>query len=378
MAPRIGILTGGGDCPGLNAVIRAAAKTAMLEHGAEIVGFLDGFDGLVKNNWRELKYLDVSGILAEGGTILGTNNRANPLKYPIENEDGTTRFENLAEQASENFKKSGCDALIVIGGDGTLTIANGLAEYGIPCVGVPKTIDNDLYGTDQTFGYDTALTIATEAIDRLHTTAQAHHRIMILEVMGRNAGWIALGAGLAGGGDVILVPEIPYKVETVRHYLMSRKKAGKRFSIVVISEGAKPVGGEVVVQRRVADAAEPIRLGGVAYKFQQEIEDATGLSARAVILGHLQRGGSPTAFDRVLASRLGREAAILAIEGKFGYMVGLRGTKIEPYPMAELAGKQRLVNLDCHLIKTATSLGTCFGGDCNTCTIKNICRVTGF
>ena len=378
MAPRIGILTGGGDCPGLNAVIRSAAKTAILGHGAEIVGFLDGFDGLVKDLWRPLEYLDVSGILTEGGTILGTNNRANPFKYPVENKDGTTCFENLAEQAGDNFKKSGCDALIVVGGDGTLTIANDLAEYGVPCVGVPKTIDNDLYGTDQTFGYDTALTIATEAIDRLHTTAQAHHRVMILEVMGRNAGWIALGAGVAGGGDVILLPEIPYRMETIRNYLLSRKKAGKRFSILVVAEGAKPVDGDVVVMRRVADASEPIRLGGIAYKLQHEIEESTGLSARAVILGHLQRGGSPTAFDRVLASRLGREAAILALEGKFGYMVGLRGTQIEPYPISELAGKQRLVDPDCHLVKTAISLGTCFGGDCETCEISNVCRTKGF
>lgn len=371
-------MTGGGDCPGLNAVIRAAAKTAMLEHGAEVVGFMDGFDGLVKNEWRRLHYLDVSGILTVGGTILGTNNRANPLQYPVENADGTTRFENLAEQAAENFRKSGCDGLIVIGGDGTLTIAHGLAAYGVPCVGVPKTIDNDLYGTDQTFGYDSALTIATEAVDRLHTTAQAHHRVMIVEVMGRNAGWIALGAGVAGGGDVILIPEIPYRMETIRDYLLSRKRAGKRFSIVVVSEGAKPVGGEVVVRRRVADADEPIRLGGVAYKLQQDIEEATGLSARAVVLGHLQRGGSPTAFDRILASRMGREAAVLAIEGRFGYMVGLRGTEIEPYAIAEIAGKQRLVDLDCHLIKTARSLGTCFGADCGVCSINKVCRVTGF
>ena len=363
MAARLGILTGGGDCPGLNAVIRATAKTAILEHGAEIIGFEDGFDGLVWNKWRPLDYLDVSGILTQGGTILGTNNRADPFNYPVVAEDGTTRFEDLSAQAAEHFKATGADALIVIGGDGTLTIADNLAKRGVPCVGVPKTIDNDLYGTDQTFGFDTALTTATEAVDKLHTTAQAHHRVMILEVMGRNAGWIALAAGVAGGGDVILIPEIPYRIEVIRDYLLRRRKAGKRFSIVVVAEGARPVDGDVVVKRRVKDASEPIRLGGIGYKLQQDIQEAAGLETRATILGHLQRGGSPTAYDRILASRLGREAALMALNGRHGYMVGLKGTEIEPFPIAQLAGKQRLVEPGHHLVLTARSLGTCFGDE---------------
>ena len=375
---KLGMLTGGGDCPGLNAVIRAAAKTAILECGAEIVGFEDGFDGLIKNRWRPLNYLDVSGILNLGGTILGTNNRANPFKYPVEKDDGSVEYLDFSRQAAENFKSSGCDALMVIGGDGTLTIANGLAKHGVPCVGVPKTIDNDLYGTDQTFGFDTALSIATDAVDRLHTTAQAHHRVMIVEVMGRNAGWIALCAGLAGGGDVILIPEIPYRLSSICSYLDQRRKAGKRFSIVVVAEGARPVDGDVVVLRRVADASEPIRLGGIGYKLQTDIEDQTKLEARAVILGHLQRGGSPTPYDRLLATRLGREAALLAAKGEFGKMVGLRGTEIEPYPISDLAGKQRTVSPDCNLIRTAESVGTCFGRDCDACRISAACNAGKF
>jgi len=361
MVPRLGILTSGGDCPGLNAVIRAAAKTAMLEHGAEVFGVEDGFEGLIKARLRPLDYLSVSGILTQGGTILGTSNRANPFRYPQQQPDGTVRFADLSDLAVETFRSARLDALIVIGGDGSLTIAHRLCEKGVPCVGVPKTIDNDLYGTDQTFGFDSALNVATEAVDRLHTTAQAHHRVMVLEVMGRNAGWIALCAGLAGGGDVVLIPEIPYRLEVVRDYLLDRHGQGKRFSIVVVAEGAKPEGGDVVVKQRVADGSEPRRLGGIGYRLQEEIENATGIETRATILGHLQRGGSPTPFDRVLASRLGREAAKHALAGQSGVMVGLHGTEIGSVPLAEVAGRQRLVEPENHLVLTARSVGTCFG-----------------
>jgi len=378
MPSRLGILTGGGDCPGLNAVIRAAAKTAMLEYEAEIIGFEDGFDGLVHNRHRWLDYLSVSGILTQGGTILGTNNRANPFKYPTVGDDGSVRFEDLSDRAVRNFQSTGADALIAIGGDGTLTIAYELMKKGIPCVGVPKTIDNDLYGTDQSFGFDSALTTATEAVDKLHTTAQAHHRVMILEVMGRNAGWIALHAGLAGGGDVILIPEMPYRMEIVKRYLLTRKRAGKRFSIVVVAEGARPLGGDVVVSRRVADASEPIRLGGIGYKLRDEIERATGMSARAVILGHLQRGGTPTPFDRVLASRFGHEAALSALRGEYGFMVALQGNSIVRVPLGEIAGRQRLLSPEHELVGLARSLGTCFGDDCSRCAISRICRASGF
>ena len=358
---KLAILTGGGDCPGLNAVIRAAAKTGILERDAKIVGIPDGFEGLIHGRSMPLGYMDVSGILTEGGTILGTSNRANPFKYPFLDGDGNARFEDVSDKAVENFKALGADVLIVVGGDGTMSIAHGLCEKGVPCVGVPKTIDNDLYGTDQTFGYDSALKIATEAVDNLHTTAQAHHRVMIVEVMGRNAGWIALGAGVAGGGDVVLIPEIPYTFDHVCSYLLERRAKGKRFSIIVVAEGAKPEGGEVVVKRRVADGSEPIRLGGIGMKLRDEIEEATGMETRAVVLGHLQRGGSPTPFDRVLATRLGREAATLALAGKQGVMVGLRGTDIRPVPMEDVAGRQRLVEPDSHLLQTARSVGTCFG-----------------
>lgn len=361
MAPRLGMLTGGGDCPGLNAVIRAAAKTAILEHGAEIFGIEDGFDGLVRGRFRPLDYMAVSGILTQGGTILGTNNRANPFRYPVSDPDGKVRYEDVSDKAVETFEAMKADALIVIGGDGTLTIANELCRKGIPCVGVPKTIDNDLYGTDQTFGFDSALTTATEAVDKLHTTAQAHHRVMILEVMGRNAGWIALCTGLAGGGDVILIPEIPYQLAVIEAYLKRRLAAGKRFSIVVVAEGARPAGGDVVVARVVKDGTEPVRLGGIGVKLQEDIEDRIGVECRATILGHLQRGGSPTPFDRLLASRLGREAAKLALKGQHGVMVGLSGRDIVPVPITEVAGRQRLVEPDNHLVLTARSVGTCFG-----------------
>jgi len=345
-------------------VIRAAAKTAILEHDADVIGFEDGYDGLVENRARSLDFMSVSGILTQGGTMLGTSNRANPFRYPVIDTHGKVRFEDRSAEALETFKANGADALIVIGGDGTLTIGHNLSKAsGIPCVGVPKTIDNDLYGTDQTFGFDTALTTATEAVDKLRSTAQAHHRVMILEVMGRNAGWIALCSGLAGGGDIVLLPEIPYRIEVIDEYLSRRQLEGKRFSIVVAAEGAKPEGGEVVVKRRVADGTEPIRLGGIGYKLRDDIETTTGMEARTTVLGHLQRGGSPTPFDRVLASRLGREAAKHALAGTTGIMVGLRGQDIVPVPLEEIAGRQRLVELDSHLVLTARSVGTCFGDE---------------
>jgi ATP-dependent phosphofructokinase / diphosphate-dependent phosphofructokinase len=360
MPQRLAILTGGGDCPGLNAVIRAVAKTAILEHGAEVIGIEDGFEGLAEDRMRPLDYLAVSGILTLGGTILGASNRANPFSYPVES-DGKVRFEDVSQRVAATFHSIHADALVVIGGDGSLTIASKLCGMGVACVGVPKTIDNDLFGTDQTFGFDSALVTTTDAADKLHTTAQAHHRVMILEVMGRNAGWLALGTGVAGGGDIILIPEIPYRLEAVRDYILKRRSAGKRFSIVVVAEGAKPLGGHVVELRRVADGSEPVRLGGIGNILRDDIEAATGIETRATILGHLQRGGSPSPFDRILASRLGREAAKLALSGRTGFMAGLRGTEIVAVPLEQIAGKQRLVEPNHHLLQTARSVGTCFG-----------------
>jgi len=357
---RIGILTGGGDCPGLNAVIRGVAKTAIRQHGIEVIGIEDGYDGLVNDRFRELTYDNVSGILTEGGTILGTSNKANPFEYAVRR-GGHIVFEDRSDQAVAHCRKHRIDALVCIGGDGTLTIADGLRRKGIPVVGVPKTIDNDLMGTDRTFGFDTAVTVATEAIDRLHTTAESHHRVMVIELMGRNAGWLTLTAGVAGGADVILIPEIPYDVECVYETVRRRAEKGRRFSIVAVSEGARPIGGQQVVQRIVPDSHEKARLGGIGQRVMEDIESATGLESRVVVLGHLQRGGSPTAFDRVLATRFGYEAMRLVVEGRFGRMASLRGSRITSVAISTVAGKQRLVPRTSPLIRTARAVGTEFG-----------------
>ncbi len=258
---RIGILTSGGDCPGLNAVIRAVTKKAIHEYGHDVIGFKDGFEGLLFNRHRKLDEQDVSGILTLGGTILGTTNRANPYKYPVESKEEVV-YKDLSGQVIENLRKLKIDCLVCIGGDGTLDTTHRLSAQGVAVVGIPKTVDNDVKGTDITFGFDTAVHIATEGVDRLHTTAESHHRLMILEVMGRTAGWIALYVGLAGGGDVILIPEIPYDVAQIAQHIKDRRKKGKKFTILVVAEGAKPVGGKVTVQRMVKDGSEPVRLGG--------------------------------------------------------------------------------------------------------------------
>lgn len=357
---RIGVLTGGGDAPGLNAVIRAVVKTAVKQYGVGVVGFLNGFGGLIKNQARELTERDVVGILPRGGTILGTTNRDNPFHYPVIKE-GKKVFVDVSDRIFENISIQEVDALIVIGGDGSLAIARELHEKGLPVVGVPKTIDNDLAATDQTFGFDTALNTAMEALDKLHTTAESHHRVMVLEVMGRYAGWIALAAGIAGGADVILIPEIPYQISRVVEKITERGQQDKRFSIIVAAEGAKPLGGDVVVQRTVEDSFDPIRLGGVGNVVAQQVEELTGKETRVTVLGHLQRGGSPTAFDRILATRYGTTAVRLVMEGRFGEMVCLCGTKICSVPLREGAGKMRQVPLDSDLILSARQLGICLG-----------------
>ncbi len=358
---RVGVLTAGGDCPGLNAVIRAVTKTALAECGMDVVGIEDGFAGLIEARYRDLEWMSVSGILTLGGTILGSSNRANPFGYPVTDDQGNTSYVDVSRQVVENVEKMRLDALIAIGGDGTLTIAKRIMDLGVPTVGVPKTIDNDLYGTDQTFGFDSAVTTATEAIDKIHTTAQSHHRVMIVEVMGRNAGWLALWSGVAGGADVILIPEIAYGLERVSDVVVRRSRQGKRFSIVVVAEGAKTDSGEVVVHRRVADSMEAKRLGGIGHKLADDIEQATGLECRVTTLGHLQRGGSPSAYDRVLATRFGREASRLTADQRYGKMVALRGTEITSVPIEAVAGKQRLVPADDHLVACARSVGTSFG-----------------
>ncbi len=360
MVKKIGILTGGGDAPGLNAVIRAVTKTCCSEYGMTVMGIENGFGGLIQNRIRELTAADVTGILPRGGTILGTTNRDNPFHYPVVKGDKKV-FADVSDRVFENMSIHDMEALVVIGGDGSLAIARQLHDLGLKVVGVPKTIDNDLSATDQTFGFDTALATATEAIDKLHTTAESHHRVMVLEVMGRYAGWIALASGLAGGADVILIPEIPYQLEKVIDKINKRSQQHKKFSIVVVAEGAKPEDGEMVVQKTVEDSFDPVRLGGIGNVIAQQVEKHTGKESRVTVLGHLQRGGSPTAFDRILATRYGTEAANLLAREKFGAMVCLQGNTISSVSLAEATGELNQVKPDNDMIKSARKLGICMG-----------------
>lgn len=357
---KIAILTAGGDCPGMNAAIRAVAKKAILEYGLEVIGIEDGYEGVIHSRHRRLQYNDVSGIITLGGTILGTSNTANPYRYALRKGD-KLEFEDVSQQAITNIKRLEVDCLVCIGGDGTMSIAHRLFRDGVPLIGMPKTIDNDLRGTDITVGFDSAVSVATEAIDRVHTTAQSHHRVMIVEVMGRNAGWIALHAGVAGGGDIILIPEIPYEMDIIADKVKERNKKGKRFSIVVVSEGAKPKGGEIVIKRIVKESTIPVRLGGVGFVLASEIERMTGIETRAVIIGHLQRGGVPTAFDRILATRLGNKAVDMIEKEKYGYMVGVKGNSLAEVSLEDVARGSRQIPLDDPLIQSARSVGTCFG-----------------
>lgn len=357
---RIGILTGGGDCPGLNAVIRAVVKIAKMRHGMEVIGFKDGYEGLIKNNCVALRSHDVSGILTLGGTILGTSNTADPYRYCIKR-GGKLIFKDVSTIAIRNYRKNKLDALVIIGGDGTLTTALKLSKAGLNVVGVPKTIDNDLSATEVTFGFDSAVTTATEAIDKLHSTAQSHHRVMIVEVMGRYAGWIALASGMAGGGDVILIPEIPYRIERVCEKLVERYRSGKRFSILVVAEGAKPRGGKFTVSQVIESSPDAIRLGGIAYKLAAEIEKYTSLEARATVIGHVQRGGTPTAFDRILATRYGAEAVRLIVQKKFGRMVALTGGRMGDVPIGRAVGKLKQVPKDSMLVRSLKEMGVGFG-----------------
>lgn len=358
---RIGILTAGGDCPGLNAVIRAVVKSAVRSCGWEVMGFIDGWRGLVENWSLMLTEQAVSGILTRGGTILGTNNRANPFAYTYDAAGKTVLPVDRSKDVLLNLKKNQVDALVVIGGDGTLTGALDFSELGVPMVGIPKTIDNDLSATDITFGFDTALSIATDAVDRLHSTAEAHHRVMVLETMGRYAGWIALRAGIAGGGDIILIPEIPYDIDRVVEAVKERYSRGKEFTIIVVSEGAKTKSGEVVVHKKVEGSPDPIRLGGVSYKIADEVEKQTEIETRVTVLGHLQRGGTPTAFDRWLATRYGTKATELLASGQMGKMVSLIGMRIESVPLKDAVKNLRLVDPNGQEVQTAKATGVSFG-----------------
>lgn len=349
---RIGILTGGGDCPGLNAVIRAAVRTLIRDHHIEVAGIQLGFEGLLKKSIVPLTLETIRGILPKGGTLLRTTNRGNPFQYP--SADGG--FEDRSAEVVENIHELGIDGVIAIGGDGTLRIAQQLCDLGVPMVAVPKTIDNDLAATDYTFGFQTAVAVATDAVDRLHTTAESHDRVMILEVMGRNAGWIALYSGIAGGADIILVPEIPYQPRAIVDLIEERQGEGSKFDIIVVAEGAKRFGGEETYLDKATR-----RLGGVAYQVAADIQHLIEMEIRVTVLGHIQRGGSPIAFDRILASRYGVEAAGLVARGEFGRMVALRGNRIISVPIAEAVSHPNYVDPDGDVIREARSLGISFG-----------------
>jgi phosphofructokinase-like protein len=339
---KIGVLTGGGDCPGLNAVIRAVVRKGTFHYEDEFVGFMEGWRGLLEDKTMELDLATVGGILPRGGTILRTS-RTNPAKR----EDGL-------ERCAETLKKHGCEALIAIGGDDTLSVAKKLFDNGLKVVGVPKTIDNDLAGTDFTFGFDTAVDVATEAIDRVHTTAEAHNRVIVVEVMGRDSGWIATYSGIAGGADVILIPEVPFDIDQVAETIRQRHARGRYFSIVVAAEGAQFAGGNETLPAAGLDEFGHARLGGIGSVLAQEIEKRTGFESRSVVLGHIQRGGSPSAFDRVLATRYGLGAIDMVHRGEFGQMAALRGNKIISIPLAEAIASNRKV--DKEILDAATGI----------------------
>jgi len=358
---RIAVLTGGGDAPGLNAVIRAVVKTAINDYGCEVLGVRDGYDGFIApGGTLPLDLAAVRGILPRGGTILGTANRGNPFARKVLR-DGREEVVDVSDEVTAAIQDLKLDALIVIGGDGTLRIAMELGDKGVPVVGVPKTIDNDIGGTEVTFGFDTALMIATEALDRLHTTAEAHHRVMVLELMGRDAGFIALHSGVSGGADVILLPEIPFKYEAIIKKVRERAEAGSHFSLLAVSEGALPLGGQVVY-RRTGDEVYVPRLGGIGQEVGQYIE-TQGFETRVTVLGHVQRGGSPTAFDRWLATRYGGAAVRTAAAGGFGRMVALRGGEVTDVSLKEALAVPKRVDLNGDAILTARGLGIAFGDE---------------
>ncbi len=353
---RIGMLTSGGDAPGLNAVIRAVVKTAEFEYGWKVVGIEDGFEGLLTPpKIRNLDSTAVRGILSRGGTILGTTNKGHFRMVAI---DGKLQRDPAPyKELAQNMRRLGIDALVIIGGEGSQGIASELAKYGVRAVGVPKTIDNDLYGSDRTFGFDTALTVATEALDRLHTTAASHERVMVLEVMGRDAGWIALHSGIGGGADIILIPEIPFSIDAVASKVMTRDFQGSNFSIIVCSEGAIEQGGQQIYQ------ASTGTLGGIGQYVAREVASRTGKDSRVVVLGHLQRGGEPTPYDRILATRFGAAAVRELAEGRYGEVVVLRGGLITTISMAECAGKVKNVPVDDEMVRTARGMGIAFGDE---------------
>ncbi len=356
---RIGILTGGGDCPGLNAVVRGVTKPAQ-DYGMTVYGILDGFEGLVEGRARELKDTDVSGILARGGTILGSSNKGDPYHWPVE-VGNKIEIQDKAEAAIKNYHTWNLDALIAIGGDGTMHICNKLSQMGLNIVGVPKTIDNDLDATDVTFGHDSAVYVVMMALDRLHTTASSHHRVIVCEVMGRYAGWIALNGGIAGGADIILIPEMPFSWQKIYDKILKRQIMGKKFSLVCVAEGARAQNEEMVVKEKDIKRTDPLQLGGIGALVAKKIEQNTGRETRVTVLGHLQRGGSPTPYDRILSTKFGAFAIELVSQGKFGRMVSLKGNEIKNVKIEDAIGKQKLVRPDNQAVFAAKAVGISFG-----------------
>ena len=379
MIKKVAILANGGDVSGFNAVIRAIARTAET-NGIECYGYIDGYRGLVTNNYVRLDGSEIaSGILPKGGSIIGSSTNAIVFHYKVEHEDGTVTYEDLSDQCVENVKKAGFDCVFTLGGDSTQKSARDLFIKGINTIGVPKTIDNDVACTDITFGYNTAVSVATEAIDRLHTTAETHHRIMVLEVMGRYAGWIALESAISGGADVALIPEIPYDINKAAEAIKRRQAKGKNFSIVVVSEGAISKNGENETHEAVgidSQAGISIKFGGIGPKVAKQLQELTGLEARCTVLGYMQRGGTPTAYDRVLSTKYGAKAMELAMEEKFGVLTVIQKGKLTYVPLEEVVGNNkeigavqggtedsnvRLVTMDDELVKTARDIGICLG-----------------
>lgn len=360
---RIGILTGGGDCPGLNAVIRAVVLDAA-GAGIEVIGISDGFLGLIEDRARPIRPDEVSEIVALGGTILGTSNKANPSRFAAcADAAGKPVFSNVMDKCLEHVRRHRLDALLVIGGDGTMTVAEPFAKAGLNCIGIPKTIDNDLWGTDLTFGFLTASSIAAEALDRLHTTAASHHRALVMEVMGRNSGWIALHAGVASGCHVILIPEVKFSIEAVARAVMDRRSRGKTSSLICVAEGASTVGGEQSVMRIDPTSPDPIRLGGIAQTVAAGVEAATGIESRYVVLGHIQRGGSPIPADRVMGTRFGHAAMEALRNGLRNRMVAWQAGRMTDIELSAAAGKQRKIEPDNPLVAAARAVGTRFGDE---------------
>ena len=380
MVKKIAILANGGDVSGFNAVIRAIVKTAE-EHGVECYGFIDGYRGLLKNEYIALSTSDsrkASGILPKGGSIIGSSTNANVFNYKVTQLDGKVVYKDLSDICVENLKNDGFDCLFTLGGDGTQKSARDFSLKGVNVIGVPKTIDNDVACTDITFGYNTAVSVASDALDRLHTTGETHHRIMVLEVMGRYSGWIALESAISGGADVALIPEIPYDINKVVEKINHRKDKGKKFSIVVVAEGAMPKGGSITVEstRDNGTGVDNTKLGGIGQLLTKQLEELTGIEARCTVLGYVQRGGTPTSFDRVLSTKYGSKAMELAIEGKFNVLTVIKDGKLDCVPLEDVVGNNKVigavsgntaesnlrkVNMDHDLVKTARNIGICLG-----------------